>query len=143
MHTNAGRTYAAGTSCRIVLAGHSGLALQRFGSTRSHSQEHLPECSPFSGRELILRLPILRDITNYQDGIQTFGQVATEVGMPLMSGEEALCTLRAKGFQQPIIRMSAMGQAQPFMHDGTSGFLAKPFTIDASHQAIAWQIGRS
>lgn len=63
--------------------------------------------------------------------------------MPLLSGGEALRTLRAQGFAHPIIMMSANGQRQMFLDSGASGFLAKPFTIDALLQAVAWQLGRS
>lgn len=61
--------------------------------------------------------------------------------MPVMTGIEVLRELRTQGFQQPIIIMSAIGVTQSFTHNGATGFLAKPFTVDALLQAVSWQLG--
>lgn len=62
--------------------------------------------------------------------------------MPLMTGLEVLRALRARGFQQPIVMMSALRPAQRFEEQGANGFLAKPFTLDALVHAVAWHLGR-
>jgi two-component system, OmpR family, response regulator MprA len=63
--------------------------------------------------------------------------------MPMMTGVEVLRELRAQGFQRPIIIMSAIDQAHLFMHDGATAFLAKPFTLGALLETVAWQLGHS
>lgn len=73
---------------------------------------------------------------------QTPDLVIMDNTMPVMSGAEALRTVRAQGFQQPIIIMSAFGQAQQFLRDGASAFLTKPFTIAALLHTVATHLGQ-
>jgi two-component system, OmpR family, response regulator VicR len=62
--------------------------------------------------------------------------------MPVMTGLETLRLMRAQGFAQPIIIMSAVGQAQLFLDDGATAFLPKPFSIELLLEVVAVHLGR-
>lgn len=62
--------------------------------------------------------------------------------MPVMTGIEVLRALRAHGFQQPIIIMSALALVRTVEDHGASGFLAKPFSLDALLHVVSWHLGR-
>jgi two-component system, OmpR family, KDP operon response regulator KdpE len=67
--------------------------------------------------------------------------VLLDIGLPVMSGAEVLVLLRARGIEPlPIIIMSAGVALDPYLSDGATAVLPKPFDIDALLDLITLHI---
>lgn len=98
----------------------AGLVLKRAGATMSYAE---------NGAEAV------DAVTS-----ETFDIVLMDMQMPVMSGEEATRALRARGYDLPIIALTAhamRGTEQHCLDQGFSGYVSKPINPELLVQTIA------
>ncbi len=80
-----------------------------------------------------------------QHGNRHFDLVLMDMQMPVMDGFTAAGILRQKGYQQPIIALTAdamKGTESRCLNAGCTGFLTKPIDMDNLIQSLSEVLGR-
>ncbi len=75
---------------------------------------------------------------------QTFDLVLMDVQMPVMDGYTAVGLMREKGYQLPVIALTAhamKGAEQACLKAGYSGYMTKPINIDQLTERLARELG--